>query len=85
VDCKFVAQEPTYARVHVGGVGLSHKRVVGAIAPTGCGGFGRRSIGDNRSTKMVEPLSPMAPHGAQAFLVELFTKGEVAERRTHGV
>ena len=65
MDCKFVAQEPTYARVHVGGVGLSHKRVGGAIAPTGCGGFGRRSIGDNRSTKMVEPLSPMAPDAAQ--------------------
>jgi hypothetical protein len=29
----------TCARVHVGGVGLSHKRVGGAIAPTGCGGF----------------------------------------------
>ncbi len=48
--CKFVAQEPTCFVVEDG---LSHKRVGGAIAPTGCGG-------------LVEPLSPMAPEAAQA-------------------
>jgi hypothetical protein len=31
--------------MHVGGDGLSHKRVGGAIAPTGCGGFSADRLG----------------------------------------
>jgi len=36
-----------------------------AVCLTNCGDFTFRSIGDNRSTNSVEPLSPMALHDAQ--------------------
>jgi hypothetical protein len=37
-----------------------------AVCLTTCGDFTFRSIGDNRSTNSVEPLSPMALHDALA-------------------